>query len=160
MILYHGSNVTVEQPKILTALRALDFGAGFYMTSSREQAVKWAKSVTRRRGNGQPTLNIYEFNNSNYIKVLCFETADDEWLVFVVRNRRNIHYEYKYDLVIGPIANDTTLRVIDDYMDGIYTKDEAVKRLLQQRFTDQYAFLTEQAISLLRYKECEIYEQS
>ena len=31
-------------------------------------------------------------------------------------------------------------------MDGKYDKEEAVKRLLPQKLTDQYAFLTEKAI--------------
>jgi hypothetical protein len=40
MKLYHGSNMEVARPKILERLRALDFGAGFYLTSSYEQAVE------------------------------------------------------------------------------------------------------------------------
>ncbi|MBY6825647.1 DUF3990 domain-containing protein, partial [Clostridium botulinum] len=32
MILYHGSNVIVEDPKIIKATRTLDFGYGFYTT--------------------------------------------------------------------------------------------------------------------------------
>lgn len=36
--LYHGSNVAVDMPKILPNLRALDFGCGFYLTSSYAQA--------------------------------------------------------------------------------------------------------------------------
>lgn len=43
MILYHGSNVKVEQPKIIVSNRTLDFGAGFYITSDENQAMKWAK---------------------------------------------------------------------------------------------------------------------
>lgn len=49
MLLYHGSNIVVEKPEIREKLRALDFGAGFYLTSSREQAIRWARTVTRRR---------------------------------------------------------------------------------------------------------------
>ncbi|WP_455010597.1 DUF3990 domain-containing protein [Oribacterium sinus] len=44
MKLFHGSNVVVQTPKILSGLRALDFGAGFYLTSSRLQAQKWELS--------------------------------------------------------------------------------------------------------------------
>ena len=39
MILYHGSNVVVEQPEILKPSHALDFGPGFYTTLNRDQAV-------------------------------------------------------------------------------------------------------------------------
>ncbi|WP_435084026.1 DUF3990 domain-containing protein [Ohessyouella blattaphilus] len=61
-----------------------------------------------------------------------------------------------YDIVIGPVVNDSTLPVIDDYMSGIYTKEEAVKRLLPQNLTDQYAFLTERAIRILIFERSEM----
>lgn len=37
MILYHGSNVEVNEPKLIPTKRLLDFGAGFYLTSDFEQ---------------------------------------------------------------------------------------------------------------------------
>jgi hypothetical protein len=80
IILYHGSNVEVSHPKILDKLRALDFGAGFYLTSSKNQAEKWAKTVVKRRKTGTPILNIYEFNEELFknLKVLRFDTANGE----------------------------------------------------------------------------------
>ncbi len=39
MIIYHGSNVVVERPVLLTPKRTLDFGAGFYTTTNKNQAV-------------------------------------------------------------------------------------------------------------------------
>ena len=53
------------------------------------------------------------------------------------------------------IGEDYTQQVIDDYMDGKYTKEEAVKRLLPQNLTDQYAFLTEKAIERLSFEGSE-----
>lgn len=38
MLLYHGSNVEVNAPKILVPNHALDFGPGFYTTLNRNQA--------------------------------------------------------------------------------------------------------------------------
>lgn len=46
-----------------------------------------------------------------------------------------------------------TLPVIDDYMSGNYTKEEAVRRLLPQNLTDQYAFKSTEALAALTYKE-------
>ena len=63
-ILYHGSNMKVDKPMLLKGQRALDFGAGFYLTSSYEQAMKWAKTVTRRRGNGQAIVKTYTTSTS------------------------------------------------------------------------------------------------
>ena len=152
IILYHGSNQPVENPKILESKRALDFGAGFYLTSSINQAEKWAKSVTLRRGIGKPILNIFEFNeNVNDLKVLKFEKANGDWLDYVVKNRKKMPLIENYDLIIGPVANDSTLPVINDYMDGKYTKEEAINHLLPQTMKDQFAFATEKALKYLKF---------
>lgn len=158
MKLYHGSNVEVKNPKIRPKLRALDFGAGFYLTSGKEQAIKWAKLVARRRRDGIATINIYKMEEEALatISVLKFDTASGEWLDFVVRNRKELFIEESYDLVIGPVANDLTLPVIDDYMDGKYTKEQAIEHLLPQNLTDQYAFLTEKALGLLIFEGSEV----
>lgn len=158
MKLYHGSNMEVHHPNIRPHLRALDFGAGFYLTSSEQQAIKWAKVVSRRRGNGTPRLNIYDFDKTKIktLNVLHFKTANAKWLDFVVNNRKELLFENPYDLVIGPVANDSTLPVIDDYMGGIYTKEEAVRRLLPQNLTDQYAFLSKKALELLEFERSEV----
>lgn len=155
MKLYHGSTVIVEQPRILTDLRALDFGSGFYLTSNEEQARRGSKVVARRRRTTKSFLNIYELDDSynDVLRTLLFSAADGEWLDFVVANRKEQIIFVPYDLVIDPVANDSTLPVIDDYMDGKYTKEEAVRRLMPQNLTDQYAFLTEQALELLRFEE-------
>ena len=154
-ILYHGSNMKVDKPMLLKGQRALDFGAGFYLTSSYEQAMKWAKTVTRRRGNGQAIVNIYDLDELRLatLRVLRFNTADGDWLDYVVKNRRGQAVVGDYDVVIGPVANDSTLPVIDDYMSGNYTKEEAVRRLLPQNLTDQYAFKSTEALAALTYKE-------
>lgn len=152
IILYHGSNQPVENPKILESKRALDFGAGFYLTSSINQAEKWAKSVTLRRGIGKPILNIFEFNeNVNDLKVLKFEKANGDWLDYVVKNRKKMPLIENYDLIIEPVANDSTLPVINDYMDGKYTKEEAINHLLPQNMKDQFAFATEKALKYLKF---------
>lgn len=157
MKIYHGSNMKVERPEIRENLRALDFGPGFYMTSSQAQAEKWARVVTRRRRKGEATLNIYELlmEKLDNLKVLKFDSANGDWLDFVVANRKEIVIVSGYDLVIGPVANDSTLPVIDDYMDGVYTKEQAIERLLPQNLTDQYAFLTPASLELLHFERSE-----
>lgn len=154
--LYHGSNVLVETPKLLLDLRALDFGSGFYLTSSYSQAERWARVVHRRRQVGQPTLNSYVFNEeqASTLRLLRFHSADADWLEFIVHNRKLLAI-FDYDIVIGPVANDNTLPVIDDYMDGRYTQEEAVKRLLPQNLTDQYAFCSEPALACLIFQGSE-----
>lgn len=155
--LYHGSNVAVDIPKILPKLRALDFGCGFYLTSSYAQAERWAKVIFKRRQAGQPIVNIYSFDDelSIALNVLQFKDANADWLEFVVNNRKALQV-FDYDIVVGPVANDATLPVIDDYMDGRYTQEEAVRRLLPQNLTDQYAFCSEISLGYLTYQGSKI----
>ena len=148
----------MRRPQILKRLRALDFGAGFYTTSNREQAEKWARTITKRRLSGVPCISVFSLDEAQLVQlaVLKFDSPSDEWLDFVVANRKGLPMMNSYDLVIGPVANDATLPVIDDYMDGRYTKEEAVGRLLPQKLTDQYAFLTAKALSMLEFKGSEV----
>lgn len=153
MILYHGSNVLVSTPKILVTNRMLDFGAGFYTTPNRQQAVKWAKTQTIRRRKGKPIVSMYDFDEEKLdgISVCRFESADKEWLNFVADNRKGKYVGEKYDLVIGPVANDNTMPVISNYMSGIIDEKTALILLKPQKLSDQYAFLTEKGISILRF---------
>ncbi len=154
MKLYHGSNVIVATPKILGRLRALDFGAGFYCTSGKQQAIKWATSVARRRQTGTAIVNVYEIEDAclQGDRILKFDAPTEAWLDFVVANRKDVRLQAPlYDIIIGPVANDNTLPVIDDYMDGRYTKAEAIARLLPQKLIDQIVFTTEQSLSALRF---------
>ena len=158
MKLYHGSNMVVEQPEVNAGRRALDFGVGFYLTSNREQAERWARAVARRRQSGDAILNCFEVDEGNFglLKVLEFSGPNSDWLDFVVSNRKGASERLAFDLVIGPVANDSTMPVIDDYMDGRYTKEEAIVRLLPQKLTDQYVFVSEKSLSILVFKGSEV----
>jgi len=158
MELYHGTNVKFEQTQILVPNRALDFGAGFYVTSDREQAAAWAHTVVRRSGTGKPVLNMYEFDESaaDTLSILKFETPDKVWLDFVCENRMENHNSNKYDLIIGPIANDRTMPVLNAYMAArnkeLYAP-VALSEIMADRLTDQHVFKSEKSLTLLKLKE-------
>ena len=125
MILYHGSNVIVDQPKLIRQNRYLDFGFGFYTTTNREQAVNFAQKVTDRRKMGEATLNIYSVNEAvafQECKVLQFDSPDEAWLDFVAANRQGTYQGEKYDLIYGAVANDDVYRTIALYMTGVLDK--------------------------------------
>ena len=155
MLLYHGSNVAVESPKIIASDRKLDFGTGFYLTSSYEQAEKWAQLTVRRRNAGTPTITVYELDERllDGLKIRRFNAADIRWLRYVSANRKDIGFIDDDDIVIGPVANDKTMPVITLYFSGIYDENETIKRLLPQKLKDQYAFKTESALQALKVKE-------
>lgn len=155
MILYHGSNVMVKEPHILASDRKLDFGAGFYLTSSFEQAKRWAELTVLRRGLGEPLVSSFSFADTSLerLRVLSFSAADEAWLKYTARNRRDLDAADDYDLVIGPVANDRTMPVISAYYAGIYDEQETIRRLLPQKLKDQFAYKTELAVGFLVFKE-------
>lgn len=157
MIIYHGSNVTVEEPKIITPNRYLDFGAGFYTTTNYDQALNFAGKVTMRKKCGRSTVNIYELDESIFekVNVLNFESADEAWLDFVSNNRSGIDRTAGYDLISGPVANDDVYQTFILYSTGVYTKEQTIEALKIKRLYNQYVFTADRALSFLTFKEVE-----
>ena len=156
MILYHGSTDIIEHPKIIDTQRLLDFGKGFYTTTSKEQAEKWAL-IKRNRLYERSRAFVSEFYLDDKIfeiptiQVKKFNSADNEWLDFVVNNRRknNAHH---FDLVIGPVANDTLYKTLTLFETGILTKSETIVRLKAHKLFDQISLHNQKIIDLLHYQ--------
>ncbi len=67
--------------------------------------------------------------------------------------RTDLNFECNYDIITGPVANDRTVDVINQYIAGTYDDDIALKLLLPMHFKDQWTLETEKAISVLSWKE-------
>ena len=159
MILYHGSNVTVEQPKLIKQNRYLDFGFGFYTTTNRNQAVNFAQKVTDRRKMGEATLNIYSVNEAvafQECKVLQFDSPDEAWLDFVAANRQGTYQGEKYDLIYGAVANDDVYRTIALYMTGVLDKEQTLSSLKIRKLFNQLVFATEKSLQYLKFEGREL----
>ena len=159
MLLYHGSNIEVISPQILASDRKLDFGTGFYLTTSYAQAKRWTQLTTARRKCGKETTTVFEFTESafEHLNVLCFEEPNADWLKYAANNRINESAFDDHDLVIGPVANDKTAPVIAAYFAGLYDEEETIKRLLPQKLKDQYAFKTAATLEYLTL--CEVIQK-
>ena len=155
MIIYHGSNLTVEKPIIMTPNRYLDFGAGFYTTTYFDQELNFAGKVTMRKKCGRSTVNIYELDESIFEKVslLSFESADEAWLDFVSDNRSGIDRTAEYDLIFGPVANDDVYQTFILYYTGVYSKEQTIEALKIKKLYNQYVFTTDRALSFLTFKD-------
>lgn len=153
MILYHGSNLTVENPKIITPNRYLDFGKGFYTTSNFEQAQNFADKVTARKKEGESTVSIYEFDDTKLddLSVLSFEAADEKWLDFVSDNRNGLVLNEKYDIIYGPVANDDIFRTFILYATGVLTKEQTLEALKIKKLYNQYVFTNDNALNYLKF---------
>lgn len=158
MICYHGSDTIVDIPKILEAKRPLDFGGGFYATTNRTQAEKWAIKVAYRNNNSHRCVNCYEFDSEkakSELTVICFEAADEKWLDFICDNRSG-KSTGDYDIVIGPVADDRVYRVVVEYENGDLDKDTALKNLKTETLCDQILFHTEKSLEYLQYVNTEV----
>lgn len=154
MILYHGSNMIVSQPRLVPQNRYLDFGYGFYTTTNKEQAAAFAQKVFRRRRSGNPTVNIYDFDEEKAFSacaVLQFESADEEWLDFVAANRTGAYQGTRYDYVFGPVADDDVYTTFILYSAGILTKEQTVEMLKIKKLYNQLVLTSEKALSYLKY---------
>jgi len=154
MIVYHVSNVIIEKPRLLKPKRTLDFGAGFYTTTNKKQAVSFAHKVMLRTDSKAKAVSMYEVDFDKVKKVLdilVFDSPDSEWLDFVFSNRQGIYSGKQYDIVVGAVADDTIYRVFSLYEAGILTREETLKRLKIRKLYDQVTFCSEEALSYLQY---------
>ena len=153
MIVYLGSSEVVRQPDILHSYRALDFGKGFYVTSVRGQAERWARRKASLVG-GRAIVNQYQMDDDmTGLRVKRFPDDLAEWIDFVCNCRDGKPDYQDYDLIIGKVANDKVFRVVDMYHSGIWDKERALKEIRAYPYYDQLAFITQRAIDkLLRFE--------
>ena len=164
MKLYHGSLQIVREPRIMerASYRPLDFGTGFYATSSRDQALRWVGNrLDYDAAAPCGFLNVYDFDEAAFdaagLKRLDFAStpAGVDWLRFVMKNRRGPNPEHGYDLVTGPVANDRVYTVISAYEAGFIDEAAAIGRMKTSRLANQFLFHTRAALATLAFVEAE-----
>lgn len=144
-IIYHGSNVTVPNPKILVNGHYKDFGYGFYCTNIEKQAKRWA--LTKK---GESVVNSYSYSENAELKVLSYAEMTEDWLDFVVACRRG--EKHFYDIVEGPMADDQIWDYVEDFIAGNITR-EAFWTLVKFKYpTHQIVFCTEEAVKTLHFE--------
>lgn len=163
MILYHGTNVNIEQIDLEKCRPYKDFGTGFYLTEIKEQAQKMANRVVRING-GKPVVNIYEvpddfMKRTNLITKDFGRGVSAEWVNFVRNNRnrkffdstsRECNLDNKYDIVAGPVADDDMAMLLRQYDNQLIDFETLMKGMTYKRITNQYSFHTEKALCLLK----------
>lgn len=172
MLLYHGSYTKVENIDLKKCKHGKDFGRGFYLTSSYEQAKNFVPLSVKKQvnigsmveGTTEGVISVFRLNLTSDVNVYTFDSADAAWLHFVTANRRkdlfpNLASQYqKYDIIAGKIANDRTARTLQIYISGGYGEpgsDEAdriaIETLLPNRLENQFCFCNQKAIQTLEF---------
>jgi len=164
-LLYHGSDTLFTTIDLSHSVPNKDFGRGFYTTSDKQQAEKFARLKARRSKAAKGFVEVFEFGVPEDLVIKKFDSADEEWFDFVLMNRGHIKLTTKnkpvsYDVVVGPVANDAVGLVLNQFVSGVYgdpsspeAKTTAIRLLLTQSLHNQVFFGTGLAVSRLRFKE-------
>ncbi len=154
MKLYHGSIDIVKKPKIIKPTRTLDYGTGFYTTTSYEQAEQWVRRRMKSPIN-IGYINIYEIddNTTSELDTLWFNEPTEEWVDFVMLNRTSRGFEHNHDIVYGPVANDRVYAAFALYESGLLDKEGLIKELKTYKLVDQMLFHTDKSLKHLAYIE-------
>ena len=149
-LLYHGSQQIVRLPEIRIGKYTKDFSFGFYCTLLKNQAVRWA---TRFPSPGY--VNIFSCKQLHDLRTQRFDTMTEEWLDFIVACRHGNTHDF--DIVEGPMANDTIFNYIQDFMDGNISREAFWALAKFKKPTHQICFHTQKALDTLTFEGYEIY---
>ena len=155
MRLYHGSNSKIKNIDLAKCKPYKDFGQGFYLTEIEEQASQMARRTASIYG-GSAVVTQFEFDETalsdSTLSIKRFEEPNEEWALFVManRSRERQHPVHEYDIVIGPVADDTIATLFRNFDDGIIDLPMLVKGLKYKKISSQYLFLTHKSVAYLK----------
>ena len=148
MILYHGNPFIVQAPEIRITRFHKDFYFGFYTTVLYEQAVRWAV-----RFSGRGYINKYEYTPNPALRTRTFPQMTEEWLDFIAACRHGESHDY--DIVEGPMANDTIYNYVQDFIDGNISREAFWALARFKHPTHQISFHTARALETLKFVDAE-----
>ena len=155
MKLYHGSNTRIKTIDFAKCKPYKDFGQGFYLTEIEEQASLMARRTASIYG-GDAVVTHFEFDEAalsdTSLSIKRFEEPSEEWALFVManRSRERQHPIHKYDIVIGPVADDTIATLFRNFSDGIIDLPMLVNGLKYRKVSSQCFFHTLKAVTYLK----------
>lgn len=172
--LYHGSIYEFDVIDVSAGRGYKDFGKGFYATAVSSHAEKIAirnKNIAERRQDflkKKQGIKLYPITAYRYnliysedvkgLNIKEFTKADNEWLRFIIKNRKSAGCVHKYDIVIGPTADAETTTIINDYYDELEASeysDEVCKKVISElkpeNLPKQYFFRTPEAVAALSF---------
>ena len=152
MKLSHGSNMVIGQIDLSKCKPYKDFGQGFYLTEIKEQAEQMARRTSAIYG-GEPVVTEFEFDEAalNTLSVKIYQEPCEEWALFVManRSRNNAQPTHRFDIVVGPVADDTIATLFRNFDDGIIDLQMLVNGLKYKKVSSQYLCHSAEAIKYL-----------
>ena len=103
-------------------------------------------------------LNVYEFDESLFSVFLVrkFDSPSEAWLDFVAANRSGTYLGVRYDLIMGPVANDNVYTTIGLYMQGFMSRESTINELRVRKLYDQLVFASPKTFNYLTHVRTEV----
>lgn len=156
-LLFHGSFMPIEEPRVIVGPYAKDFGEGFYLTLLQDQAERWAirkfRNMRRSDSSARPVVSVYRFEKSRAMEKcpsLLFPSMSDEWLDFIAACRGGAGHSYAY--VEGPMADDKVYNFVEAFLSGSIDREEFWGKVRFSYPTHQ-VMLAEDALPFLHFVE-------
>ena len=155
MRLFHTGYQEIRRPDVHFGRKNADFGQGFYLTANEAFAGKWA----RERKGETIHINSYELDLDG-LKIKRFERGG-EWFDYLLANRtRQPDALANYDVILGPIANDTIYDTFGIITSGFLPRDQALSLLMLGPAYEQIVLKTEKAAAQLRWLSVRVPEKA
>jgi len=145
-MLFHSGFQVIRDPDIRIGRKNADFGQGFYLSDKEEFCRRWA----RERKGLTTYLNRYEIvfsglNVKHFIK-------DEEWFNYIFENRAGrADALSEYDVIIGPIANDTIYDTWGIITSGQLKREQALQLLMIGPCYEQTVIKSDKALEALSF---------
>lgn len=146
MLLFHTGFEKIPVPDLRRGRVNADFGRGFYLSDDPAFSERWA---TEKKG-AETFVNSYELKTDD-LRIKRFE-RDEDWFGYIFSNRRSKPDTFKdYDVIIGPIANDTLYNTFGILTSGMLSDAVAMELLLLGPAYTQVVLKTDRAKAALRF---------
>lgn len=124
-------------------------------TTSYEQAKKLVERRMKDKNTAIGYVNIYELDDEavKHMKSLIFDKPTEEWVNFVMKNRTERGFTHDYDIVYGPVADDSVYTQFTLYEGGIISMPTLIQELKTYKLVDQYLFHTEKSLLAIKFVE-------
>lgn len=160
-ILFHGAkNEIIGSIDLLHSKSSNDFGVGFYLGETFEQASTYIANSNSHR------VYAYSINLDN-LKICEFH-VNTEWMLAIAYYRGWID-QYKdhklvrsiiskvenSDVIVAPIADNRMFDLISEFVDGVITNEQCEHALAATNLGNQYVLRTKNALDKLsKLREC------
>lgn len=157
VVLFHGAKKTFSMPIdfIKYSKSTNDFGTGFYLGETFEQAANYISFIDRDK--------VYSFKlNLENLKTYKFN-VDTKWMIAIAYYRgwlndykncsfvKNIIDEINdCDIIIAPIADNRMFDIITEYVEGTITDEQCKHALAATNLGFQYVLKTDKAVKQIK----------